>query len=62
MCGKNCENRKIGCHGTCEKYKKFKEYLEKIKKNREKETFVMSVVCKSVDDAKKRVKKLRKDD
>ena len=26
-----CEGRKLGCHSTCEDYKKYKEYLEKIR-------------------------------
>ena len=26
-----CERRKLGCHSICEDYKKYKEYLEKIR-------------------------------
>lgn len=26
-----CQKRKLGCHSKCEDYKKYKEYLEKIR-------------------------------
>lgn len=34
---KDCEERYIGCHGDCEKYKSFYEQNEKIKANIRKE-------------------------
>lgn len=30
-CKRECPNRKVGCHGTCEEYKAYKEKLEKNK-------------------------------
>lgn len=30
----NCNHRHLGCHGTCEDYKKYKEELERIKQNK----------------------------
>lgn len=37
---KDCIDRKVGCHSTCENYKKFQEISEHIKtqRNKEKET------------------------
>lgn len=29
---KNCNDRKVGCHATCEKYKKFKEKTSEMNK------------------------------
>lgn len=26
---KNCSNRKIGCHGKCEKYKHYKQLIKR---------------------------------
>lgn len=34
---KNCCNRHFGCHGVCESYKKYKEELERIRKNYRKD-------------------------
>lgn len=31
----NCQERKQGCHSTCEKYSRFKQRLATIKENRE---------------------------
>ena len=33
----DCKERRIGCHQTCEKYKKFKKQLDVIKQNKLKE-------------------------
>ena len=30
-CGRDCKERKVGCHGSCEKYKKFREWNDKKK-------------------------------
>lgn len=30
----NCKYRKIGCHNKCDSYKKYKEEIERINKNR----------------------------
>ena len=36
-----CEDREVGCHGSCETYQEFRaaqdEYIETIRKNRAKE-------------------------
>ena len=29
-----CPDRKVGCHGYCEKYKELKEYYEEVRKQR----------------------------
>ena len=34
---KDCENREIGCHGNCEKYKAWKAELQEMKKQIGKE-------------------------
>lgn len=31
---KDCINRKLGCHMTCEKYQKFNKQREQIRQNR----------------------------
>lgn len=33
----HCKDRVVGCHSTCEKYKKFKEELEVVRAEKEKE-------------------------
>ena len=33
-CGKDCPDRKVGCHGTCEKYLAFWDSCEEIRKRR----------------------------
>lgn len=37
ICQPNCENRKPGCHGYCERHKKYQEEKEKIKEIKRKE-------------------------
>ena len=32
---RNCEDRKLGCHSSCEKYKAFKDRIESKNKNRQ---------------------------
>lgn len=32
-CTKDCENRVVGCHGTCNKYKNYVEEKERLKKD-----------------------------
>ena len=34
MSCKDCENRRVGCHGSCESYKAFKEKKEQANINR----------------------------
>lgn len=34
---KNCEDRQLGCHSQCERYKKFKEESQAEKENIEKQ-------------------------
>ena len=31
---KNCTDRKLGCHATCEKYQEFNKQQEQIRQNR----------------------------
>lgn len=60
---KDCVNRDIGCHSTCDKYKKFaddrKEYVRKVNACRRKEREYMEVkhasIYKSLRNAGKKV-------
>ena len=51
---KNCTNRKLGCHGSCEAYISFKKEKEEEKKERQNESLYF--------DTKRRIliKQLRK--
>ena len=46
-CCKDCEDRQLGCHSLCEKYKKFKEYVERKKQE-------LNKVREDYDDGYKR--------
>lgn len=35
---KDCERRKMGCHGRCKEYQEFAKRLEEIRKKRSEET------------------------
>ncbi len=56
----DCETRKLGCHGKCEKYKEFKDELDRIREAKRMETdFLvlqreMSYVRRHMDHHKKR--------
>lgn len=41
---KNCEERTMGCHGKCEKYKEFQRENEKIKENRKNENIIRTTM------------------
>jgi hypothetical protein len=34
---KNCARREVGCHSTCEDYKEYRVYVDKIKKEEHKQ-------------------------
>ena len=53
-CGKDCENRKIGCQGSCERHQKFRAWNEERKEAMKKERFTDDVCAKSRADACKR--------
>lgn len=48
---KDCKDRSVGCHGTCEKYKEYRSNLddrkETIKKNRSTDALIASYVRKA---------------
>lgn len=58
---KDCEDRKIGCHGTCEKYKDFKTTIEtekaKIRNAYDTEIKLDDSAMKTVRKIKKRKRK-----
>lgn len=41
---KGCTERVVGCHSNCEKYKEFKDYVAKIRKNEKKEHISRSTI------------------
>lgn len=46
----NCENRKVGCHATCEAFKSWKEerdaLLERTRKKKYKDGYLISYIYK----------------
>ena len=61
MSCKNCTRRQVGCHATCEEYKKEKKerdaVKEKIRKERSKESLAISREFERIEKAKRRSKK-----
>ena len=43
-CGKDCQDRHIGCHGTCEKYLAFRAERDEELKRRQKEYDTLAYV------------------
>lgn len=41
---KECEERKSGCHSTCEKYKEYRESIDHIKNEKKKEAEINNYV------------------
>ena len=37
---KDCEEREVACHSTCEKYKKYKEKLAKLPKDKREDVYL----------------------
>lgn len=52
---KDCNDRSVGCHSSCERYKKWaqdydeqkKEYMDKLKKERDFQNFKAEVIRKT---------------
>jgi hypothetical protein len=40
---RNCTERVVGCHSTCDKYKKFKEELEVVREEKCKESILRDI-------------------
>lgn len=40
---KDCRSRKLGCHGTCEKYKQYRELIDKASDKARKERVIDSL-------------------
>lgn len=55
-CG-DCKNRCVGCHATCEKYKKFKAWNEETKAKMKKEQEQYNYMMTSILEAKKRARR-----
>lgn len=53
----NCENRKLGCHSSCEKYIKFDTERKKIREIRLKENELRDFNRERWDAAQKRIRK-----
>lgn len=55
---KDCPDRKILCHSTCEKYKKYREEIEYANKQRQlKNMFTENNICKRHDRKEQREKR-----
>lgn len=52
FCCKDCEERYVGCHSTCEKYlqekEKYGEHRDKIRKNRSAEADIKGAITSGV--------------
>lgn len=50
-----CEDRELGCHSKCDKYKKFKKYMDDVhKKERDKDIYYERKVRIRKDKYKRR--------
>lgn len=54
-----CQKRKLGCHSNCDDYKKYKEYLEKIKQKERVLTVYRQYECDKHEAFLKKNKNLR---
>lgn len=57
---KDCPDRKILCHATCEKYKKYREEIDYINKQKQLETMFRENNVRKHYDQKKQHDKRRK--
>ena len=53
-CCKDCEDRKIGCHGSCDRYKEYRKFYDNVRDIKRKKKIVDNYVFDSV--TKKRLK------
>ena len=37
-CCKGCENRVVGCHSTCEEYRKYKKHVDELREENRKQS------------------------
>lgn len=56
---KDCKERKVGCHSTCEAYKEFQRQNDVTKANRRKESDANGYVISSHLSANKKTRKRR---
>lgn len=57
---KDCTDRHMACHSTCEKYKEWKQEFDKLKSVVTKNKFFQSEIHQAKKGAIKRMKTLRK--
>lgn len=56
-CCKGCEERKVGCHGYCERYKKQRKKQNQINHLRKMDNLTNSITIEQVKECKERVRR-----
>ena len=47
-CCKDCEDRKIGCHGSCDRYEEYRKFYDNVRDIKRKKKIVDNYVFDSV--------------
>lgn len=56
-CCKGCENRVVGCHSTCEEYRKYEKHMEEVKEENRKQNQIDGVLNRYNKEKKKSLNK-----
>lgn len=58
---KGCTDRELGCHGTCERYKDYRIWREKIRQNKADAGFANEITSMSIQRIQRKLlKKVRR--
>lgn len=57
---KDCQDREPGCHGKCEKYKEFREALDKENAKRKEEIYIDATIDRLLFNRLKKYRRERK--
>lgn len=53
----NCENRKVGCHATCEAFKSWKEERDALFARTRQERYKDRDICSYIDERQRKLQK-----
>lgn len=56
-CCKGCEERKVGCHGECERYNEQRQMQIEVNKQRKREGLAHSIIIEQVEECKERIRR-----
>lgn len=56
-CCKDCKDRKVGCHGECERYNEQRQIQIEVNKQRRRERLAHSIIIEQVEECKERIRR-----